>query len=109
MKAFATLTLAALIATGALAAGATAADYPSEPTAIERLVRQEDARRNDLQLGITRPTSVVPAPAAPTIKVVVRDTFDWLDAAIGAGTAIIAALAIGGALVAVGARAPRPV
>jgi hypothetical protein len=117
MKAFATLCLTGLLLTGALApaaaaengsaqpsaierlvrqedargtAGASPPHAASQPTAVERLVRQEDARRNDPALGITRATQVISVPTPPRITVVTRDGFDWLDAAIGA--AILAAL-----------------
>ena len=107
MNALATLILAGLLAIGALATNATAADYPAEPTAVERLVRQEDARRNDLQLGVTRATQVVPAPTSPRIEVVANDGFDWRDAAVGAATAIGLAVALAGAVVAVRTHAPE--
>ena len=118
MKALATLLSTVLVAAGALATGAAAdpgspalsqptamerlirqedargvapvspsAD-PSQPTAIERLVRQEDARRHDPALGITRATQVISVPTPPRIEVVSRDGFDWLDAAVGAATVV---------------------
>jgi hypothetical protein len=97
MKAFATLCLMGLLLTATLAPGAFAESRPAEPTAIERLVRQEDARRNDPALGITRATQVISVPTPPRITVVTRDGFDWLDAAIGAATAAAILAALGGA------------
>ena len=88
-------------------ADAPAAEYPAEPTAVERLVRQETARRNDLQLGITRPTQVVAAPIPTRIEVVRDDGFDWLDAALGAASAVGLAGALGGAVLLVRGRTPR--
>ena len=93
MKAFATLCLTGLLLTGALVPAAAAAngsaqpsaierlvrqedargtvggspDTASQPSAIERLVRQEDARRNDLALGITRATQVFSVTTPPRI------------------------------------------
>jgi hypothetical protein len=113
MKALATLTLTGLLVTGGLASGAAAdpvgkAAGSSQPTAIERLVRQEDARRNDLQLGITRATQIVPIPPAPRIQVVSRDGFDWLDAAIGAAAGVAALTALTGATLVARSGQPRP-
>jgi hypothetical protein len=93
MKALVIICLAGSIFLGALApaAGAGTPQRPvsGEPTAVERLIRQEDARRNDLRLGITRATPAVTVPAAPRIEVVTRDGFDWLDAAFGALAAVV--------------------
>lgn len=97
MKALATLCLTGLLLTGALAPSAFGENRPAEPTAIERLVRQEDARRSDPALGITRATQVISVPSPPRITVVTRDGFDWLDAAIGATTAAAILAALGGA------------
>ena len=136
MKGLATFLITGLLAAGALATGAaadtgsTGASQPSaierlvrqedargtasasasagpwQPTAIERLVRQEDARRHDPALGITRATQVVPLPPAPRIVVVSRDGFDWPDAFLGAGAAAAAVAALGGALLVVRTRTP---
>ena len=90
MKALVTICLAGSLVLGAFPpAAAAAAGGPSEPTAVERLIRQEDARRNDLRLGITRATPAVTVPAAPRIEVVTRGGFDWLDAAFGALAAVV--------------------
>ena len=75
MKALATILVLSVLAFGVPDAGWAAAsggsvDGPAQPTAIERLVRQEKARRNDPALGITRATQVVPLPSAPRIVVV---------------------------------------
>ena len=111
MKALATILVLSVLAFGVPAAGWAAAsggsvDGPAQPTAIERLVRQEKARRNDPALGITRATQVVPLPSAPRIVVVSRDGFDWPDAFLGAGAAVAAVAALGGAMLAVRARTP---
>lgn len=103
--------LAGTIALSGLAPAAFAQDAPTQPSAIERLVRQEDARWNDSRLGIAYPSA--PQPAAierlvrqedargndprlgiggsapttvrtPTVNIVGEDGFDWLAAAIGA-------------------------
>ena len=79
---------------------------PSQPTAIERLVRQEDARRNDPALGITRATQVIPVPTPPRIEVVARDGFDWLDAVIGAAATMAVVAALGGAMLVVRSLTP---
>jgi hypothetical protein len=93
VKALVIICLAGSIVLGALApaAGAGTPQRPvaDEPTAVERLIRQEDARRNDLRLGITRATPAVTVPAAPRIEIVTRDGFDWLDAAFGALAAVV--------------------
>jgi hypothetical protein len=80
---------------------------PSQPTAIERLVRQEDARRNDPALGITRATQVISVPTPPRIEVVARDGFDWLDAVIGAAALVAIVAALGGATLVVRVLTPR--
>ena len=79
----------------------------SQPTAIERLIRQEDARRNDPALGITRATQVISVPTPPRIEVVARDGFDWLDAVIGAAAAVAIVAALGGATLVVRTLTPR--
>lgn len=106
------LTLAlAVIVLGGLSPAARAEDGTTQPSAIERLVRQEDARWNDPRLAITYPSAAQPgaierlvrqedgrgndprlgigssAPATvrtPTVNIVGEDGFDWLAAAIGA-------------------------
>lgn len=105
-----TLTLAAIVLSG-LSPAALAADGPTQPSASERLIRQEDARWSDPRLGITYPSAPQPAaierlvrqedarqndprlgvgaskPATvrtPTVNIVGKDGFDWLAAAIGA-------------------------
>jgi hypothetical protein len=80
---------------------------PAQPTAIERLVRQEDARRNDPGLGITRATQVFSVPSPPRIEVVTRDSFDWVDAGVGAATALALVAALLGGMLAVRAATPR--
>ena len=116
MKAVVT-TLATTLVTGLLVAGAVApvaagSSESREPSAIERLVRQEDARRSDPALGATREWESVgiadpwiPArvagpltniPVVSSVEVVdPSDGFDWLDALIGAaaGAAVLAASA----------------
>jgi hypothetical protein len=109
MKALATILALGVLAFGVPAAGSAATSTdggPAQPTAVERLVRQEKARRNDPALGITRATQVVPLPPAPRIVVVARDGFDWLDAFLGAGATVAAVAALGGALLAVRTRTP---
>ncbi len=111
MKALATILALGVLALGVPAAGWAAASGgavrgQAQPTAIERLVRQEKARRNDPALGITRATQVVPLPSAPRIVVISRHGFDWPDAFLGAGAAVAAVAALGGAMLAVRARTP---
>jgi hypothetical protein len=94
------------------APGASAQPASEQPTAIERLIRQEDARWNDPRLGIT--FSTTPQPSAverlvrqedarsndprlgltPTIQAAKAPGFDWLSAAIGAlaGAALLLVL-----------------
>lgn len=137
MKALATMLSTVLLATGALATAAaadpgssgssqpsaierlvrqedargtgslSAGAGPSQPTAIERLVRQEDARRNDPALGITRATQVIAVPTAPRIEVVSRDGFDWVDAGIGAAAVAAGLALLTGATLAFRALTPR--
>ena len=133
MNAFTTLCLTGLLLTGALVPVAAAESgsaqpsaierlvrqednrgtvgaapqSPSQPSAIERLIRQEDARRNDPALGITRATQVISVPTPPRIEVVSRDGFDWLDAVIGAAAAVAMVAALGGATLVVRALTPR--
>lgn len=121
MKALATLCLTAFLLAGALGSAAAAGDgspqpsaierlvrqedargtvgspsqAPAQPTDVERLVRQEDARRNDPALGITRATQVSSVPAPPRMEVVARDGFDWLDAAIGFASAMALVAGLG--------------
>jgi hypothetical protein len=100
VKALVIICLAGSIVLGALApaAGAGTPQPPvsGEPTAVERLIRQEDARRNDLRIGITRATPAVTIPAAPRIEIVAPAEFDWLDAAFGAlaGVVVVAGVAL---------------
>ena len=58
--------------------------YPSapQPTAVGRLVRQEDARVTDPRLGIGEGRAAT--GQTPTIEVLGGEGFDWLAAAIGA-------------------------
>ena len=60
-----------------------------QPSAVQRLVRQEDARANDPRLGVA--TGAPPSPKAPTIQIIAVNSFDWLSAGIG-GIASAAAL-----------------
>ena len=105
-----TLTLAVIVL-GGVSPAALAAEGPTQPTASERLIRQEDARWSDPRLGITYPSPPQPAvierlvrqedaraddprlgigaaqPAAgrtPTVNIIRDRGFDWLAAAIGA-------------------------
>lgn len=121
---FRSLTLAlAAIVVGGLAPAALAEDGPTQPSAIERLIRQEDARWSDPRLDITYPSA--PQPAAierlvrqedarqddprlrvgaskpttvetPTVNIVGEDGFDWLAAAIGAVAAVATVLLASG-------------
>lgn len=69
-----------------------AGSEPPQPTAVERLVRQERAHRVDVtQIPGLRP------PAPPALQVVVADGFDWLDALVGATTALSVTVVVGGA------------
>jgi hypothetical protein len=70
-----------------LAADAPSLLVGSQPTAIERLIAQEDARRFDPRLydGIVpMPRRVAPVEATS----VGAEGFDWADAAIGAASAL---------------------
>lgn len=68
------------------------AEKPSpQPSAVQRLVRQEDARANDPRLGVA--TGAPPSPKAPTIQIIAVNSFDWLSAGIG-GIASAAALLV---------------
>lgn len=73
------------------------AEKPSpQPSAIERLVRQENTRANDPRLGIA--TSVPASGSTPSVQIVSDDGFDWLAAAIGAiasAAALLAAVGLG--------------
>ena len=62
MKALLTICLTGSLIVGALAPLAAAERPPGEATAMERLVRQEDARRNDPRLGITSGVSIAGTP-----------------------------------------------
>lgn len=105
-------TLVTVLVAGAVAPVAAGSSESREPSAIERLVRQEDARRSDPALGATREWESVgiadpwiPArvagpltniPVVSSVEVVdPSDGFDWLDALIGAaaGAAVLAASA----------------
>ena len=110
---------------------AGAEQAPSEPSAMERLIRQEDARRNDPRLGLAvepapQPTAIerlvrqevarskdprlglvpVPPETVPAIEVVGAGGFDWLSTLVGAvaGAALLLAVMCGVVL----ARASRP-
>ena len=114
------LALAAIVF-GVLAPAAFAEEGPSQPSAIERLTRQEDARWSDPRLGITYPSAWQPsaierlvrqedarAAQTPTVQIVSGGGFDWLVAAIGAATALATALlACGLAIVARSRRLER--
>jgi hypothetical protein len=109
MKVLATILALGVLAVSVPVAGpaATSTDSgPAQPTAVERLVRQEKARRNDPVLGITRATQVVPLAPAARIVVVSRDGFDWFDAFLGAGAVVAAVAALGATMLAVRARTP---
>ena len=109
MKALATILALVVLTVGVPAASSAATSTgggPAQPTAVERLVRQEKARRSDPALGITRATQVVPLPPAPRIVLVSREGFDWPDAFLGAGAAFAAVAVLGGALLAVRTRTP---
>lgn len=112
MKGLVTICLAGSLAFGVLAPAAAPASDPrrhaaDEPTAVERLIRQEDARRHDLRLGITRATTAITVPDAPRIEVVTRDRFDWLDAVFGALGAVVVVAAAALAMLLVREREPR--
>jgi hypothetical protein len=112
MKIFVTTIVTGLLIAGAIASVAMGTEEPGQPSAIERLVRQEDARRNDPGLGVTREWESIGIvdpwiaarvtgpltnlPVARSIEVAdASDGFDWLDALVGAaaGAAILAASA----------------
>lgn len=105
----------AAVVLGGLAPAALAEDAPPQPSAMERLIRQEDARWNDPRLAIAYPSSAQPAAIVrlarqedarqndprlgigaselatvetPTVNIVGEEGFDWLAAAIGAVAAI---------------------
>ena len=60
-----------------------------QPSAIERLVLQEDARARDPRLGVE---NAVQTSEPPAIQVVRAGGFDWLAAAIGAVSGLAVAL-----------------
>jgi hypothetical protein len=74
-----------------LAPAGWAESAPPQPSAVERLIRQERAKRLDVTTA-----SVTPAPAPPALQVVVADGFDWLDALIGATSALAVVVVAGG-------------
>jgi hypothetical protein len=79
------------LALAALAPAGWAESAPPQPSAIERLIRQERAKRLDV-----RSAPVIPAPPPPALQVVVSDGFDWLDALIGATSALAVVVVVGG-------------
>jgi hypothetical protein len=104
MKALVTTLVTGLLVTGGIAPVAAGGNEPTQPSAVERLVRQEDARRNDPALGATREWESVGIvdpwiaarvegpltniPVAPSIEIVdPADGFDWSDALVGAAAA----------------------
>lgn len=116
------LALAAIVI-GVLAPAAFAEEGPSQPSAIERLTRQEDARWSDPRLGITYPSAWQPSAIerlvrqedvrrndprlevgaskpttvqTPTVNIVGEDGFDWMAAAIGAVAAVATVLLASG-------------
>ena len=90
MKALVIICLVGL-AIAAFAPAGWAERAPYQPSAMERLIRQERAKR----LDITR-VPVTPAPTPPALQVVVADGFDWLDALIGATSALALVVVAGG-------------
>lgn len=115
------VTVLVAVAVAPVAAGESAA---TQPDAIDRLILQEHARRNDPALSAKREWAfvgiadpwlgarmsgpVTNTPVAPSIEVVdPGDGFDWLDALVGAaaGAALLAASA--GVGLAVRTRGPR--
>lgn len=74
-----------------------------QPSAIERLQRQEDARANDPRLGIVPVAGATSAP--PAVQIVAADGFDWVSAGLGALVGL--AVALVGAGFAIVSRASR--
>jgi len=68
-------------------------------TPVERIVRQEDARRND-------PALLGTGPATTSVQIVGSGGFHWGDAGIGAAVVLAAMLVLAGTALAV--RAGRP-
>jgi hypothetical protein len=122
MKTFAITLVLCAATTGVAAAPASAGD--GTENAMERLIRQEDARRNDPRLGLVQeraaaiaarlerhadgragdPAPVTRAEPAPSVG----RGFDWPSAAVGiAATAAAFLLAFGLAIVARTQRAMR--
>jgi hypothetical protein len=71
------------LAIAAFAPATRAESAPPQPSAMERLIRQERAKRLDITT-----VPVAPAPTPTALQVVVADGFDWLDALAG-GTATL--------------------
>ena len=90
------------------------ADDASQPSAMERLRRQEDARKADLarfdaakrqndaatmrdvreRAMLERPSIAPTAPVEPTTRPGVVDEFDWGAAALGLGAGVAATCAL---------------
>ena len=93
---------------------AAAADASSQPSAMERLRRQEDARKAELarfaaakrqndaatmrdvreRAMLERPSIAPTAPVEPTTRPGVVDEFDWGAAALGLGAGVAATCAL---------------
>jgi hypothetical protein len=104
--------LAALLAAGALAVpGALGADL-SSPDTQEAAKAGQWGRVSDMLLPDTQDAANGRGGAAPTIEVVTvaaPSGFDWVDAGIGAASALGAALIGAGGLILVLRRHRRPV
>ena len=64
---------------------------------VERIIAQEDARRND-------PGLLGPGPVAPTVEIVESSGFHWGDAGIGAAVIVAAMLVLAGTTLVVRSR-----
>ena len=107
------LALVVLISLGLPGTG-LGADASSQPSAMERLRRQEDARKADLarfaaaqrqnvaatmrdvreRAMLERPSIAPTAPVEPTARRGVVDEFDWGAAALGLGAGVAATCAL---------------
>jgi len=109
------LALVVLISLGLPSMGlGIGADASSQPSAMERLRRQEDARKADLarfaaattqadaatmrdvreRAMLERPSIAPTAPVEPTTRPGVVDEFDWGAAALGLGAGVAATCAL---------------
>jgi hypothetical protein len=76
----------------------------SELSPVERVIRQEDARRNDPRIFGTQTSDA----ARPVVQIVASGGFQWADAGVGAGAAFgLVLAALGGTVLIWGRRFRR--